>query len=100
MKTKKFFTIFDKDKFVFASKIIVLFLFLVAIFNLLDVAYSKYESKANMYADANIAFFIVEGCVSPNPIVMESGKRYSMFARAAFAMIGMSMVRSRLNSSR
>lgn len=68
MKTKKFFTIFDKDKFVFASKIIVLFLFLVAIFNLLDVAYSKYESKANMYADANIAFFIVDTGTYENSI--------------------------------
>src|SRR5574344_493961 len=55
----KFWTIFDKDKFLIVSRFIVLFIVVVIVFNLIHVAYSKYESGANSSAAANVAFFII-----------------------------------------
>lgn len=61
-------SVFDKKKFILATKIISLFLFLVLIINLISVAYSKYESHAEMYANANVAFFIIDSGTYENSI--------------------------------
>lgn len=56
----KFFNKFDKKRLAFVGKLTFIFIGLVLIINLLGVAYSKYESSANVEVRANAAFFVVD----------------------------------------
>lgn len=56
----KIWSLFDKKKLIMTTKIIALFLLLIVIINVIGIAYSKYESHAEMYANANVAFFVIE----------------------------------------
>ena len=68
---KKFNELFDKNKFRFNFKIILLFLFLVLVANVIGVAYSRYESNANVYSEANIAYFIVDQGTQSRTITLD-----------------------------
>ncbi len=63
--------LFDKKKFKFNFKIILLFLFLVLAANVIGVAYSRYESNANVYTEANVAYFIVDQGTQSRTITLD-----------------------------
>lgn len=50
----------DKNKFLYFSKFIFIFLLFVGIINLLDISFSRYSSSASGNIDAKIAFFVVD----------------------------------------
>jgi hypothetical protein len=60
MKSKTFFSLFDKERFMFVLRIILIFLAIVIAFNLINFTYSKFASGANSNAKADIAFFVVD----------------------------------------
>lgn len=66
----KFWELFDKKKFMFAFRFVLLFGCLVLVFNLVSIAYSKYESGANSTAKANVAFFVVKEGTYENSIAL------------------------------
>jgi len=68
---RRFNELFDKNKFKFNLKIILLFLFLVLAANVIGVAYSRYESNANIYSEANVAYFIVDQGTQSRTITLD-----------------------------
>lgn len=56
----KIWSLFDRKKLIMTTKIISLFLLLIVIINVIGIAYSRYESHADMYAKANVAFFVID----------------------------------------
>ena len=57
---KDFLKKFDTQRFTFVGKIILILFICVVIFNLVDKANSRYESEANVSAEASVAFFVVD----------------------------------------
>lgn len=57
---KGFLKKFDTQRFTFVGKIILILFICVVIFNLVDKANSRYESEANVSAEASVAFFVVD----------------------------------------
>ena len=68
---RKFFNIFDKKRFLNVLRLIVVFSFFIVAINLIDVAYSRYESKVDMSANANVAFFVVDQGTYENSISID-----------------------------
>ena len=68
---KKFFNIFDKKRFLNVLRLIIVFSFFIVAINLIDVAYSRYESKVDMNANANVAFFVVDQGTYENSISID-----------------------------
>lgn len=56
----KFFENFDKKKLLLVGKLIFVLASLVVIVNVLDVTHTRYESTADVSANANIAFFVID----------------------------------------
>ena len=56
----KFFKNFDKKKFLLVSKLIFILVAIVLITNISGKTYTRYESEADISANANVAFFVVE----------------------------------------
>lgn len=59
MKLKKFFSLFDKQRFFLAMKIGLILIGVLLSVNLVGTAYSKYESNVAIYEDAKVAYFVV-----------------------------------------
>ena len=58
--SKRFFKLFDKERFIFVFKIILILGILVFIYNLIKPAFSKYSSETDVDANASVAFFITD----------------------------------------
>lgn len=61
----------DNKKFKSTFKLTLIILFIVLIINLVGVTYSRYESKANMNVQANIALFLVDQGTYNGSIALE-----------------------------
>jgi hypothetical protein len=57
---KNFLERFDTQRFIFVGKIILILLACVIIFNLVDRTNTRYESEANVSAEASVAFFVID----------------------------------------
>ena len=57
---KDFLERFDTQRFIFVGKIILILLACVIIFNLVDRTNTRYESEANVSAEASVAFFVID----------------------------------------
>ena len=57
---KDFLKNFDTQRFIFVGKIILILLVCVVAYNLVDKTNSRYESNANVSAEASVAFFVVD----------------------------------------
>ena len=57
---KKFFSKFDKKRFMFVAKIVFIFISVAAIVNIVGRTYTRYESNVDLNANANVAFFVVD----------------------------------------
>ena len=57
---QNFFKIFDKERFFFVLKIILVFAVAVVIYNLVNPSFSKYSSETDVSANASVAFFITD----------------------------------------
>ena len=57
---KGFLKNFDTQRFIFVGKIILILLVCVVAYNLVDKTNSRYESNANVSAEASVAFFVVD----------------------------------------
>lgn len=57
---KKIVNYFDKERFIFVGKIILILVFGVIMVNIVPKAYSRYESSVNVSAEADVAFFVVK----------------------------------------
>lgn len=64
----KFYEKFDRKRFLLVFKITLILLFLVIIFNLINVAYSRYESSGDTEVSANVAFFVIDAGTYQNSI--------------------------------
>ncbi len=51
---------FDTQRFILVGKIIMILFACVLIYNLVDKTSSRYESEANVSAEASVAFFVVD----------------------------------------
>lgn len=71
MQVGKFFSKFDIDKFKSVLKVTLIIFALVIIVNVVGLTYSRYESGANITADANIAFFVVDTTIYESSIVID-----------------------------
>ena len=57
---KNFLEKFDTRRFIFMGQIILILFVCVIIYNLVDKTSSRYESEANVSAEASVAFFVVD----------------------------------------
>lgn len=57
---KDFLKLFDKEKFIFVFKIILILGVIVFIFNIMGSSFSKYSSDTNVSANASVALFLTE----------------------------------------
>ena len=57
---ERLFKVFDKKKLTNVMKITFVFIALVIIANIADNTSARYESEANVSAEANVAFFLVD----------------------------------------
>lgn len=71
MIAEKFFSIFDKKRFSFIVKISLIIIFLVIIINIIGLTYSRYSSTAEMYATAQVAFFVVGQTTEQQTITLD-----------------------------
>lgn len=60
MKLKEIFSKFDQKRLHGSLKLTGAILILILIVNIVNITYSKYESKANFNASANVAFFVLD----------------------------------------
>lgn len=60
MRISNFFECFDKKKFMFVLRLIILFLIVVLEINLASITYSKYESRAAGSVKPDVALFIID----------------------------------------
>ena len=67
----KFFKTFDKKKFLLVSKLIFILVAIVLITNISGKTYTRYESEADISANANVAFFVVEQGLYENHIYID-----------------------------
>ena len=67
----KFFKNFDKKKFLLVSKLIFILVAIVLITNISGKTYTRYESEADISANANVAFFVVEQGLYENHIYID-----------------------------
>ena len=75
---------FDKDKFVLVGKLIFIFAALVIIVNIGSSTMSRYESEADVSANAQVAFFIIdqgtyEGSISITGLEPSDEPKYYRF---------------------
>lgn len=66
----KFFTYFDKDKFILFSRLFIVLIIFIITINLINITYSRYESNTESVAKANIAFFIEDAGVQSKSITL------------------------------
>ena len=59
---------FDKRRLILVAKLILILVFVTVIVNIVDTSYSRYESEAEVSAEASVAFFIVEQGTYENTI--------------------------------
>ncbi|NMA51312.1 MAG: hypothetical protein GX951_05675 [Mollicutes bacterium] len=71
MTTKSFFKIFDRQKFSFTIKFSSIILALIIIINIIGLTYSRYTSTAQMYANPQVAFFVVGQSTQEQTITLE-----------------------------
>ena len=57
---KNFFKKFDKKRFIFVGKITFIFIACFVIIRLVGRTYTRYESNADINANASVAFFIID----------------------------------------
>ena len=65
---KKISDIFDKKRLKIVTELILIFAFVVIIVNVVGKTYSRYESRVDVSAEANVAFFIVDQGTYENTI--------------------------------
>lgn len=51
---------FDTQRLIYVGKIILILFLFVVIYNLVDKTNSRYESEANVSAEASVAFFVID----------------------------------------
>ena len=76
-----FFKVFDKKRFMLVSEIIFVFGAMVLIINIIGRTYTRYESRVDVFAQANIAFFVVdqgtyENSISLNELIPSNTSKY------------------------
>ncbi len=81
---KKIVKKFDKNRFILIGKLIFIFAALVVIYNIGTSAYSRYESDADVSANAQVAFFLInqgtyEGSISITGLEPSSEPKYYTF---------------------
>ena len=81
---KSFFKTFDKMKFILVGKLIFILAAFVLIVNISSGTYTRYESSADISANADIAFFVVdqgtyENHISINGLTPSSDPKYYRF---------------------
>ena len=79
-----FFKVFDKKRFMLVSEIIFVFGAMVLIINIIGRTYTRYESRVDVFAQANIAFFVVdqgtyENSISLNELIPSNTSKYYKF---------------------
>ena len=82
--SKSFFKIFDKERFFFIFKIILILGIIVFIYNIVGPSFSKYSSETDVDVSANVAFFIrdvgtYEESIALEGLVPSSDKFYYTF---------------------
>ncbi len=80
----KFFKNFDKTRFSIVSKMIFVLACLVCIVNLMGNTYTRYESRVDINADANVAFFVIdqgtyESSISLDGLIPSDDPKYYTF---------------------
>ncbi len=63
-----FFKKFDKKRFIFVGKIIFIFVGIAFIINIFGNTFTRYESKVDLNANANVAFFVIDQGTYENTI--------------------------------
>lgn len=81
---KKFFSNFDKKRFIFVSEIIFIFIAACIVINMFDDTYTRYESNVDLNANANVAFFVIdqgtyESSISLNGLTPSLEPKYYTF---------------------
>lgn len=67
---KKFFSVFDKKRFMFIFRLIIIFAVFTISINMINLAYSRFETNALSSAEAKVAFFVVKAGRQENTITL------------------------------
>jgi hypothetical protein len=67
---KNFFSVFDRKKFMFIFRLIVILAVFTISVNMINLAYSRFETNALSSAEAKVAFFVVKAGRQENTITL------------------------------